>query len=159
MFVSQQCRVDGNAWAASGAVAPTLWRCQGSGLSSLVAVGWHVDSGQPLLFLRQPLELILFFRVPSQLDEGAEEVDACHQDDEGHGAEESSQAGLPRHPAAATHRNASVRLIQTHSYQRELKAYGQHIWRNRKMREIITIVLEVNLLTTALAPRCHSCLC
>lgn len=103
MLIGQQCGVDGNAWAASGTVAPTGWGCQGPRFGSLVAVGRHVDGGQPLLLLCQLLELVLLFGVSPQLDEGTEEVDACHQDDEGYGAKEGSQAGLPCHPAAATH--------------------------------------------------------
>lgn len=99
MLIGQQRGVDGNAWAASRTVAPTGWGCQGSGLGSLVAVGRYINGGQPLLLLRQLLELILLFGMSPQLDEGAEEVDACHQDNEGHGAKEGSQAGLPCHPA------------------------------------------------------------
>lgn len=108
VLIGQQRGVDGNAGAAGRAVAPTWRGSQGSGLGSLVAVGRHVDRGQPLLLLRQLLELVLLFGVPSQLDEGAEEVDARHQDDEGHGAEEGPQAGLPRHPAAAADTNRSA---------------------------------------------------
>lgn len=105
MLISQQSGVDGDAWAASRAVAPAGLGSQGPRLSSLVAVGRHVDGGQPLLLLCQLLELILLFRVAPQLDEGTEEVDAGHQDDEGHRAIEGSQAGLPCHPAAATNMN------------------------------------------------------
>lgn len=108
MLISQQRGIDGNAWAAGGAVAPTGWGCQGPRLGSLVAVGWDIDGGKPLLLLRQLLELVLLFGVSPQLDEGTEEVDACHQDDEGHGAKEGSQTGLPCHPAAATHMNTST---------------------------------------------------
>ena len=105
MLISQQCRVYGNARAASGAVVPTRCRCQSSRLGTLVAVGRHIDASQPLLLLRQLLQLVLLLRVSPQLDEGTDEVDACHQDNEGHGAKEGSQAGLPSHPAAATHVN------------------------------------------------------
>lgn len=108
MLISQQRGIDGNAWAAGGAVAPTGWGCQGPRLGSLVAVGRDIDGGKPLLLLRQLLELVLLFGVSPQLDEGTEEVDACHQDDEGHGAKEGSQTGLPCHPAAATHMNTST---------------------------------------------------
>lgn len=90
MLIGQQCRVDGNTWAASRTVASTSWGCQGSRLGSLVAVGRHINGGQPLLLLCQLLELILLFRVSPQLDEGAKEVDACHQDDEGHRAKKGS---------------------------------------------------------------------
>lgn len=98
MLIGQQRRVDGNARAASRAVAPTGWCSQGSGLGSLVAVCRHIDSGQPLLLLCQLLELVLLFRVSSQLDECAEEVDARDQDNESHRAKECSQTGLPCHP-------------------------------------------------------------
>lgn len=108
MLIGQQRRVDGDTGAAGGAVASTGLSCQGSGLSSLMTVGGHVDCSQPLLLLRQLLELVLLLRVSPQLDEGAEEVDAGHQDDEGHGAKEGSQAGLPGHPAAATHSNTGA---------------------------------------------------
>lgn len=90
MLVSQQSGIDGNAGAASGAAAPTGVGCEGPRLCPLVAVGWYVNAGQPLLFLRQALELVLLLRMPPQLDEGAEEVDARHQDDQGHGAKKSS---------------------------------------------------------------------
>lgn len=102
MLVGQQRGVDGNARAAGRAVAPTGWCGQGSGLGPLVAVCRHIDGGQPLLLLRQLLELVLLLGVSSQLDEGAEEVNARDQDDESHGAKERSQTGLPRHPATAT---------------------------------------------------------
>lgn len=111
MLIGQQRRVDGNAWAAGRAVAPTGWSCQGSRLGSLMTVGRHIDGSQPLLLLRQLLELILLLGVSLQLDEGTEEVDACHQDDEGHGAKEGSQAGLPGHPAAATHEYQCISML------------------------------------------------
>lgn len=63
MLVGQQRGVDGNARAAGGAVAPAGRWSQGSGLGSLVAVCRHIDSSQPLLLLRQLLELVLLFRV------------------------------------------------------------------------------------------------
>lgn len=44
-----------------------------------------VDVSQPLLLLAHGLQLVLPLGVFAQLDEGAQEVDAGHQDDEGHG--------------------------------------------------------------------------
>lgn len=98
MLIGQQRRVDGDSWAAGRAVA----RSRSPGFGPLVTVGGHVDGSQPLLLLRQLLQLILFLGVFSQLDEGREEVDAGYQDDKCNGAEERPQAGLPGHPAAET---------------------------------------------------------
>lgn len=78
VFVGQQCRINGNTRAASRTLAGPR---RGPRLCPLMTVGGYVDGGQPLLLLGQPLELVLLFRMPTQLDEGTEEVDACHQDD------------------------------------------------------------------------------
>lgn len=99
VLIGQQRGVDGDARAAGGAVAPAA---RGSGFRPLVAVGGHVHGSQPLLLLRQLLQLVLPLGVFAQLDEGTEEVDAGYQDDERHGAEEGPQAGLPGHPATGT---------------------------------------------------------
>lgn len=96
MLIGQQCRVDGDPRAASGAVAPAG---RSPGFGPLVTVGGHVHGSQSLLLLRQLLQLVLFLRVLSQLDEGTEEVDTGYQDNERDGAKERPQAGLPSHPA------------------------------------------------------------
>lgn len=113
VLVGKKRGVDGDARTAGRAVAPARRGRRGTGLGSLVAVRGRVDGGQPLLLLRRPLELVLLFGVTAQLDEGADEVDACHQGDEGPGAEEGAEAGLPRHPAAAAHTN--IRVINSDS--------------------------------------------
>lgn len=99
VLIGQQRGVDGDARAASRAVAPAGRR---PGFGPLVTVGRHVHGSQSLLLLRQLLQLVLFLGVFSQLDEGAEEVDAGYQDNERDGAEERPQAGLPGHPATET---------------------------------------------------------
>lgn len=104
MLIGQQRRVDGDSQAAGRAVAPASRR---PGFGPLVTVGGHVDGSQPLLLLRQLLQLILFLGVFPQLDEGTEEVDAGYQDDECDRAEECPQAGLPGHPAAERRRKGN----------------------------------------------------
>lgn len=49
----------------------------------------------------------------SQLDEGAGEVDAGDQDDEGHGPKEGPQTGLPGHPAAEHRGTVNTGFLNT----------------------------------------------
>lgn len=66
--------------------------------------------GKTLLFFGHRLQLVLALRVPLQLHECAEKVNAHDQDQEGGRAVEASQTGLPGHPATASQTETMIKL-------------------------------------------------